>query len=167
MTDKNNGFTTVSESQGFGWDDEVVEQSFELMPEGDYHFTVTGMERGWYEPRRPGKISACNQADIELSFSWTNANGQRRNNKLTYSLKLTQSLAFLIFNFFEGIGLHKSGDGMTRFPWDRIVGCKGIAKVTQREGSTGRVFNSVESVYTPDKAPKVCADDTELVDVPF
>ena len=162
MADNN---TTMS--QGFGWDDEVVEQTFELMPEGDYHFTVTGMQRGWYEPKRPGKISACNQADIELSFSWLNAAGQRRNNKLTYSLKLTQSLAFLIWQFFEGVGLHTHGDGMTRFPWDKIVGCKGIAKVPQREGSTGRRFNSGDSVYTPDKAPTVCADDNTQADIPF
>ena len=157
----------MEESAGFGWDDEVVEQAFEVMPEGDYHFTVTGMERGWYEPKRPGKISACNQADIELTFKWLNANGLHRNNKLTYSLKLTQSLAWLIFQFFEGIGLHKPGDGMTRFPWDQIVGKTGIAKITQQEGTTGRIFNRVESVYTPDKAPKVCADDRQPADIPF
>ena len=34
-----------NESVSFGWDDEVEEQPFELMPDGDYHFTVTGMEQ--------------------------------------------------------------------------------------------------------------------------
>lgn len=160
---ENKGFNS-GESMGFGWDDEVVEQTFELMPPGDYHFTVVGMERGWYEPKRPGKISACNQADIEMQFSWVNASGLRRNNKLTYSLKLTQSLAFLIFQFFASIGLHHEGDGMTRFPWDQIIGKTGIAKVGQREGTTGRIFNTVDSVYPPEKAPTVCADDPKGAD---
>ena len=159
-----------NESVAFGWDDEVEEQPFELMPDGDYHFTVTGMERAWFEPKRAdSKISACNQANIELTFKWRNRSGFARTSKLTYQLKLTSSLSFLIFNFFAGIGLHKEGDGMKKFPWNEIMGRKGIARVSTREGNNGRTYNTIESVYTPDKAPTVCANDegAETADVPF
>lgn len=159
-----------NESVSFGWDDEVEEQPFELMPDGDYHFTVTGMERAWFEPRRAdSKISACNQANIELTFNWTSAGGFRRTSKLTHKLKLTSSLSFLIFQFFAGIGLHKEGDGMKKFPWNEIMGRKGIAKIGSYQGNNGQTYNTIESVYTPDKAPTVCANDegAETADLPF
>lgn len=163
MIDNNN--------DAFGWDDEVEEQAFELMPVGDYHFTVTGFEKAWFEPKRAeSKIGACAQANIEMLFNWRNKAGMKRSNKLTYSLKLNKTLAFLIWQFFAGIGLHREGDGMKRFPWDKIIGCKGIAKVSQRESMTGRTFNSVDSVYPPEKAPTVTADDPlggNESDVPF
>ena len=162
-----------NESVAFGWDDEVEEQPFELMPDGDYHFTVTGMERAWFEPKRAdSKISACPQANVELTFKWRNSNGFARTSKLTHQLKLTSSLSFLIFNFFAGIGLHKEGDGMKKFPWNDIMGRTGIASVSTREGRNGGTFNTVESVYAPDKAPTVCANDNaggagDDTDAPF
>lgn len=159
-----------NESVAFGWDDEVVEQPFELMPDGDYRFTVTGMERAWFEPKRAdSKISACNQANIELTFNWTSAGGFRRTSKLTHKLKLTSSLSFLIFKFFAGIGLHTEGDGMKKFPWDKIMGRKGIARISSYQGNNGQTYNSIDDIYTPDKAPTVCANDegAETADLPF
>ena len=160
-----------NESVSFGWDDEVEEQPFELMPDGDYRFTVTGMERAWFEPKRAdSKISACNQANIELTFNWRSAAGFRRTSKLTHKLKLTSSLSFLIFKFFAGIGLHKEGDGMKRFPWGDIMGKKGVARIGSYQGSNGQTYNSIDDIYTPETAPTVCANDTEAgneADVPF
>ena len=57
------------------WDDEIknTEYKFELMPEGDYRFTVTAFTRGWYEPRRPdAKLPPCPQAELEMTINWTN-----------------------------------------------------------------------------------------------
>lgn len=154
---------------GFGWDDEVEEQVFELMPDGNYRFTVTDMEREWYEPRPGSKIPACNQANIELTFNWRNSSGNLRTSKLSYKLKLASSLKFLIFQFFAGIGLHKEGDGMKKFPWGEIIGKKGIARISSREGSNGRTYNDVADIYTPDKAPTRCVNDRvdDEVDIPF
>ena len=98
-------------NQGFGWDDEIEESSFEVLPDGDYRFEVTGFERGWWEPQRSdSKIPACNQAEIEMTINWVNKDGQTRTNKLTYKLKLVRNLQFLIYQFFEAVGLRKKGD---------------------------------------------------------
>ena len=41
----------INEGRAFGWDDEFTneQQEFVLLPEGDYAFEVTGMERARFE----------------------------------------------------------------------------------------------------------------------
>ena len=150
-------------NQGFGWDDEVEESSFEVMPDGDYKFEVTGFERGWWEPQRPdSKIPSCNQAEIEMSIRWTNKDGQTRTNKLTYKLKLVRNLQFLIYQLFESVGLRKKGDGTTKMPWNQLIGTVGICQIGHHESNQGNVFNDVIKCYTPDSVPTVIANaDTE------
>lgn len=150
-------------NQGFGWDDEVEESAFEVMPDGDYKFEITGFERGWWEPQRSdSKIPACNQAEIEMTIRWTNKDGQTRTNKLTYKLKLVRNLQFLIYQLFESVGLRKKGDGTTKMPWNQLIGTVGICQIGHHESSQGNVFNDVIKCYTPDSVPTVISNaDTE------
>ena len=51
-----------------GWDDEINnEESFELLPEGDYTFKVTKFERGRFDGS--DKLPACNKATITCEVS--------------------------------------------------------------------------------------------------
>ena len=37
----------MAEEREFGWDDEIEnDNEFQILPDGDYNFTVTGFERG-------------------------------------------------------------------------------------------------------------------------
>lgn len=145
------------ENMSFGWDDEIEESDFELVPDGDYQFTVTDFERAWWEPYNPdtSKIQACNQANIELTIDWMNGNGQMRSSKIQHRLKLTRSLQFLIYQFFECVGLRKKGDGTTKMPWDQIVGKTGICQVGHHEDTKGNTYNDIIKCYTPENAPTV------------
>ena len=143
-------------SQGFGWDDAVEESSgtqFEPVPDGDYWFTVTGFERGWYEARPGSKLASCNQAEIQFTIKWKNDSGQMRANKIVYKLKLSRKLQWLIYEFFESIGLRKKGDGTTTMPWNNIVGRTGVCSVGHHTSDRGGVFNDINKCYPPEEVP--------------
>ena len=143
-------------NQAFGWDDAVTESSFEVLPDGDYWFTVTGFEKDYFEPRSAdSKIGACQQANIEFTIKWKNENGEEKENKLTYKLKLWRSLQFLIYQFFESIGLKKKGDGSSVMPWGQIVGKSGICAISKKVSSNGNDYNDIAKCYPAELAPKV------------
>lgn len=143
----------------FGWDDEVEESSFEVLPDGDYVFTVTKFERGWYEAKAGSKIPSCNQAIVELTIDWTGENGEPHSNKITHKMKLARTLQFVIYQFFESIGLRKKGDGTTKMPWNDIVGKTGICQIGHHEAS-GNTYNDVVKCYPVEDAPTVTKNST-------
>jgi len=148
--------SNMNVSQGFGWDDEVEESEFELVPDGDYEFEVTAFERAWFEPKSAdSKIPACNQANIEFTIKWVNDQGKLKTNKLTHRLKLCDNLAWLIYQFFECIGLVKKGSGKVKFPWNDIIGKKGICEIRHEKGSKGNDYNTIVKCYTPENTPNV------------
>lgn len=145
-------------SQGFGWDDEIEESSsakFEPVPDGDFWFTVTGFERGWYEAKPGSKLTSCNQAEIQFTIDWQNEEGEWRKNKVVYKLKLSRKLQWLIYEFFESIGLRKKGDGTTKMPWNDIIGKVGICEVGHHVSDRGGIFNDINKCYPPEEAPTV------------
>lgn len=164
--------TEMSANTALNWDDEIENtgHEFELMPEGDYLFTVTGFTRGWYEPRRPdAKLPPCPQAEIEMTINWTNAGGQSRVNSLTYKLQLSQSVSWKIFQFFQCLGLLAEDAKQAKFPWNSILGKSGIAAVVQNiSQSNGKTYNNIDKVYVPSAAPTVYANQAGAEsDIPF
>lgn len=147
MTDNN---------QAFSWDDEVNESTFELLPDGDYVFTVSQWEKAYWEPKSPdSKIGACQQANIEFEIKWTNAQGIEKTNKLTHRLKLWRSLDWMIYQFFESIGLRKKGDGSQKVPWNQIVGKSGVCMIGHHTDNKGNDYNDIVKCYPPESAPTV------------
>lgn len=144
----------MDKNLAFGWDDEVEESGFEILPDGDYTFTVTNFERGWYEAREGSKIPSCNQAIVELTIDWTNENGDPRTNKVAHKMKLARTLQFMIYQFFESIGLRKKGDGTTKMPWNDIVGKTGVCQIGHHEAN-GNTYNDVVKCYPQEDAPTV------------
>ena len=148
-------------NMSFGWDDEVEESEFELMPDGDYFFEVTQFERAWYEAKPGSKIDSCNQANIELTINWTNEQGVSRTSKLVHKLKLSRSLQFMIYQFFESIGLRKKGDGSTTMPWNSIVGKTGICQIGHHEDGKGNTYNDIVKCYPTELAPNVTKNSAQ------
>ena len=148
MADNNNNL-----SQGFGWDDEVEESEFELLPDGDYKFKVTGFERAWFNGS--AKIAPCNQANVELTIEWVNDKGMQRTSKLVHRMKLTKSLGFIIYAFFESIGLRKKGDGTTKMPWDQIIDKTGVCMIGHHDDDKGNSYNDIVKCYPAESAPTV------------
>ena len=143
----------MSENLTLSWDDEIDEgQEFKIVPDGDYEFEVSNFERGYYEAKAGSKIPSCDQAEYELSIEWKDEDGEIRTNKLTLRLKLTKKLQWLIYEFFESIGLIEKGSGPKE-----AVGCKGICRVGHHDAN-GKSFNDVVKCYPVSDAPKVVAN---------
>lgn len=133
--------------KAYDWDDEIENdgQSFELLPEGDYDFTVTGFERERY----PGgaKIPACNKAVLSLAISGGGKSGTVKHNLLLYS-----SLEWKLCEFFTAIGQRKHGEKL-RMNWNGVVGttgrCKvGVRKWTNKNGAEME-SNEIKAFYEP------------------
>ena len=157
----------MAEEMRFGWDDEVPESEIEVLPDGDYAFTVTKFERAWFEPKNPdSKIGSCDQANIEFTINWVNKDGVQKTSKLVYRLKLWKTLAFQIYQFFESIGLRKKGDGTARMPWDQVVGKTGICMIGHHTDSKGNDYNDILKCYVPDSAPTVTKNQQQTPATP-
>lgn len=132
------------------WDD-IIENDgsdWELLPEGDYEFTVTGFTRGRYEGGP--KIGPCNKADLELSLAGPNGPVTLHRN-----LYLHSKNEGMLCQFFTAIGQRKRGEQL-KMDWSKVVGAHGRCKVTvrvfiKRDGSEGQ-SNDIKRFYAPDEA---------------
>ncbi|MGM7415453.1 hypothetical protein [Lactococcus lactis] len=126
--------------QILGWDDEVEEGiPFVLLPEGNYPFTITGLEKGIYEKpaNRESKIPAnCPKATVTLEF--TTSTGEK--STLTENFYLYKKMQWKINQFFTSIGAPKNPEGKVRMNWGTVLGAKGAASLvvndyTDRSGN--------------------------------
>lgn len=126
--------------QILGWDDEVEEGSpFVLLPEGNYPFTITGLEKGIYEKpaNRESKIPAnCPKATVTLEFS--TPTGEK--STLTENFYLYKKMQWKINQFFTSIGAPKNPEGKVKMNWGTVLGAKGAASLvvndyTDRSGN--------------------------------
>ncbi|MBG1278588.1 hypothetical protein [Lactococcus lactis] len=115
--------------QILGWDDEVEEGSpFVLLPEGNYPFTITGLEKGIYEKpaNRESKIPAnCPKATVTLEF--TTSTGEK--STLTENFYLYKKMQWKINQFFTSIGAPKNPEGKVKMNWGTVLGAKGAASL--------------------------------------
>lgn len=126
--------------QILGWDDEVEEGSpFVLLPEGNYPFTITELEKGIYEKpaNRESKIPAnCPKATVTLEF--TTSTGEK--STLTENFYLYKKMQWKINQFFTSIGAPKNPEGKVKMNWGTVLGAKGAASLvvndyTDRSGN--------------------------------
>ncbi|GAF41150.1 hypothetical protein FC83_GL000936 [Agrilactobacillus composti DSM 18527 = JCM 14202] len=112
-----------------GWDDTIENDGgFTLIPEGDYPFTVTSMERGRYTPGPNSKLPACNMAKLDLTVQ-TPA-GEKA--VIKHNLYLHTQTEGLLSQFFIGIGQKKKGEPL-RMNWTKVAGATGIAHIIVNE----------------------------------
>ena len=134
----------------FGWDDEIQrDESFQVLPEGDYRFTVTRFERARHSGSE--KIPACNKAVLTLSVSGPEASGE-----VQTSLFLHSKFEWKLCQFLTSIGQRKHGEAM-RMNWGAVPGSTGVCHVGVRKwtGNDGkeRDGNEINEFYDPEAAP--------------
>ena len=134
----------------FGWDDEIQrDESFQVLPEGDYRFTVTRFERARHSGSE--KIPACNKAVLTLSVSGPEASGE-----VQTSLFLHSKFEWKLCQFFTAIGQRRPGEAM-RMNWGAVPGSTGVCHVGVRKwtGNDGkeREGNEINEFYDPEAAP--------------
>lgn len=138
-----------------GWDD-IIENDgsdYEPLPEGEYDFTVIGLERARHTPSKDGKIPPCNKAVLEIIVS-----GDGRDITLKPNLLLHSKMEWKLCEFFTSIGLRKKGERL-QMNWSAVIGARGrcslsIRNWTNEKGQKGTA-NEVQRFLEPEevKAP--------------
>ena len=133
----------------YGWEDEINNEDgeFVLLPEGDYDFTVSKVERARHQGSE--KLPPCNKAVVTLTV-W----GPDDKFEITENLLLCNKLEWKLSQFFLSIGLKKHGEPL-RMNWSSAVGRKGkchlyINKYTDKNGEE-RQSNRIKKFYAYDE----------------
>ncbi|MGN7409945.1 hypothetical protein [Sporosarcina sp. SAFN-010] len=141
----------MSQERELGWDDEIVKEGggFTLLPEGDYNFTVTKMERARFSGS--AKMPACNQAKLELAIQ----SAEHGEVTVFHNLFLHTKTEGLLSNFFIGIGQKREGEPL-RMNWGQVVGASGRLKleINKYKSNSGedKTNNQVKEFYKPEVA---------------
>lgn len=145
-----NEYTEVSRE--IGWDD-VIEKDgpdFVLLPDGEYPFRVTKLERARFQGS--AKLPPCNMAILTITVD----GGEKGASIVTHRLYLHTKTEGLLCSFFESIGQRKHGEPL-RPRWGDVTGstghCRlGIHEFTKKDGSAGRSNKIVR--FLPPPEPK-------------
>lgn len=133
------------------WDAYIEKESeFVLLPEGDYDFTVTSFEKGWFDGS--AKIEACNKAILELTI---NAPGLG-SSIVKENILLSDKVEWKLCEFFRCIGQKQHGTGV-KMNWNKVQGAKGRAHIVINE-YTGNDGNN----YKNNKVARYLDPETEL-----
>lgn len=130
-----------------GWDSEIANDSpdFVTVPEGDYRFTVIGMDR----ERHPGsaKLPPCNKAVVHIRIEQTLGECVIKHNLFLHS-----KCEGLLCEFFRGIGQRQHGQRIA-MDWSRVIGATGMCHVTRRKYTNRdgqeRETNDITKFYDP------------------
>ena len=98
--------------------------SFTLLPEGDYDFVVTELERTRHNGS--AKLPPCNKAIVHIRIDAQGAEGGM--NIIKHNLFLHSRCEGLLCDFFVGIGQRQKGE-RKNMDWSKVVGARGRAKV--------------------------------------
>ena len=118
------------------------------LPEGDYEFTVTKFEKGWYDGS--SKIPACPKAMLELTIEVSGVG----TSIVKENIYIDESVEWKICEFFRCLGLRQHGERQ-KMPWDKVIGKKGKAHIVVNEytGNDGNQYKNNKIVRFVDSAP--------------
>ncbi len=121
--------------------------SFTLLPEGDYDFVVTELERTRHNGS--AKLPPCNKAIVHIRIDAQGAEGGM--NIIKHNLFLHSRCEGLLCDFFVGIGQRQKGE-RKNMDWSKVVGARGRAKVGIRTyNKDGQEYqaNEIKRFYSP------------------
>lgn len=125
-----------------------------MLPEGDYPFTIVGLEKARHSPRPGGALPACNKAVLTVRLEDTDGVTV----DIKYNLYLHSSQEWKLCEFFAGIGARKKGEPL-KMNWGTVVGSTGLCHVKVRsyksEGKDeDRKSNDISKWYPKETAPE-------------
>lgn len=131
----------------FDWDSEInSEDSFTLLPEGDYNFTVTKFERARHNGSE--KVKPCPKAVLTLTVT-----DGKNSTSIIENLLLTRSLEWKLSQFFISIGQKKHGEPL-KMNWTEVQGATGrchvIVNKWKNKNGEDRENNRVDKFLDPE-----------------
>jgi hypothetical protein len=149
----------MSEEQVNDWDEIVItdddEGGFELIPAGEYDFTVLGYTNGNHQGS--AKLPACKKVVVKIRIE---ENGEPLG-ELEENLFCHMKMKGLLFCFFRSIGLKKHGEPLV-IDWSAIAGLTGRCKVTTREWKKDNDTFQSNNVKFLDPEVAPVAEDTSF-----
>lgn len=139
----------MDEFREFGWEDEIVNEGseFVLLPEGDYDFTVTKIERTRHNGSE--KMPPCNMAKVTLTV-W----GADDKTEIVENLFLCSRMEWKLSQFFLAIGLKKHGEPL-KMNWTAAQGKTGKCHVYidnyKNKNGEDRQSNKIKKYYAYDE----------------
>lgn len=134
----------IDENESYDWDSTIGKEAddggFNVLPDGDYPFEVTSLERGRYEGNPQKGTKACPKATVTLKVD----GGAYGDAYVKENIFLNRKNAWKIKSLFVCIGL-VAADAEEFVPnWTAIIGCSGMCtlKKTQFEGKDGDMRNT-------------------------
>lgn len=137
------------------WNDTITKEAeFELLPEGEYNFTVESFERGRFDGSE--KMSPCPMANLTLLVS-DPATG--KTGRVFDSLYLNSKAEWRLSQFFTAIGQKKKGEPLV-MNWNQVPGSSGrlkltVNKYTDKNGNArennrvGNYLSKEQKAFTP------------------
>lgn len=98
----------------YGWEDEIVNEGneFPLLPEGDYNFTISKVERARHGGSE--KIPPCNMAKVTFTI-W----GEEDKVEITENFYLCNKFEWKLSALFLAIGMKKHGEPL-KMNWNAV-----------------------------------------------
>lgn len=130
----------ISNNMGheIGWDDAIEnDNSFVLLPEGDYQFTVTKFERSRHNGSE--KLPPCNKLVLTIELT----DGQQKTT-VEHNLFMHSKCEGMLCEFFTAIGQRKHGEKLVP-RWNQVVGSTGTCKVGIRTWTSNRTGETMQS----------------------
>jgi len=154
---------------------ELDDNSFYVLPEGDYHFKVASHEVGYATSEKLPPNTQQITCYLEIPII---EDGDTKTVTVRNSLNVYKKALFAIRQFVECVGMVPE-KGKVKIDMDKIDGLEGVCSIVIVESSNGNEFNRVQTFYPPSKAPAVTLNDEawkkrddflevgEEADVPF
>lgn len=140
---------TTNIDREFDWDDTIENdgEEFNLLPEGDYDFEVTALERSRYAGG--AKLPPCNEAKLTIRITADDGSATT----VFESLKLHSKMEWKLCEFFVSIGQRKKGEPL-KMNWAKVVGSRGRCRLevnsyTTRDGEE-KQNNRVKKFFEPE-----------------
>lgn len=139
----------MDEFKEYGWEDEIVNEGseFVLLPEGDYDFTVTKIERTRHNGSE--KMPPCNVAKVTVTV-W----GPNDKTEIIENLFLCNKTEWKLSQFFLAIGLKKHGEPL-KMNWAAAQGKHGKCHVYidnyKNKNGEDRQSNKIKKYYAYDE----------------
>lgn len=135
---------TADTGKALGFDDEVTQENeFQILPDGDYEFTVTSYDRTQFNGSE--KMCACPEVDVVITINYKDREGNAATRDMTHKLFLNSKIEGRISEFFEGIGMKEKGKPF-RMAWQQTVGKTGKLKLGHREYND-QTYNDIKKFY--------------------
>ena len=134
---------------------ELDDNTFEVLPDGDYHFTVDSHEVGYATSDKMPPNTQQITCYLEIPFI---KDGDVKTVKVRNNLNVYKKALFAIRQFVECIGMVPE-KGKAKIDLEKIDGMTGVCSITTMESKNGNEFNRVQLFYPPSKVPAVTLND--------